>query len=272
MTTRLILWSTALALAGTVMAVAAGGQAQGDFSEERHEERLPGKAAFFRDSGLGAVAMMPNVTSRNNAPFEREYYTLGGSGRYGLDLDEEGWFIVNHRSSFARGHTYVGVLVAKRFGGSLGRELELYRNDGWHGAPNVFQRIPVGKGWGDFLALQDSTQNNFEDEFGDWHAVFAPQASESSQASDDASSWYYRNWLDESIRARVDECFRAIDGQPSSDVFYEVRLLRFQFTEGLNSRYPVVWDVGLRNVGAFYMRTFSPAGIDFDGEYCIEIE
>ena len=164
MTTRLTLWSTALALAGTIMVVPVSTQV--DFSEERHEERLGSKDVFFENSGLGAVAMMPNVTSENNAPFEREYFTLGSSGRYGLDPNrEEGWFVVNHRisSGALEGHTYVGVLIAKQFSDGLEREreLELYRNDKWHDAPRGFRRTIIGKGWRDFLALQDSTHEGF---------------------------------------------------------------------------------------------------------------
>ena len=44
------------------------------------------------------------------------------------------------------------------------------------------------------------------------------------------------------------------------------------FADVKHSRSPVVWNIGFRQADAFFIKTFSPQGADFNGEYCVDIE
>ena len=265
MKTRLILCSATLACA--ITAVAAG-QTNGDFNEEKHELPPVSKAEFFGESGFGAVALMPNVTEEDEARSEYQYIRFQELiGRYRINLDKDNWwFVVNHsdNSGLSSGrHTYVGLLIAKRFRSisELGNKLELYRNKDWHDPSGSFWDM-FDEEWEDFLESQDSTQDNFENEFGDWHAVIEPTESR--------SSWDRRKtWINESIMKRVEECFAAVRERPGSEVLFGVRLIRFQVAEESNPSSPVVWSVVLDGVDALYMKAFSPV-FPPTREYCIE--
>ena len=217
---------------------------------------------------------MPNVTSKLQAVREFEYLALPGSGRYRIARPTAGspdwWFIVNHRSGSGASqfHTYIGIFIAKRLEHPLANSLQLLRNGGWHklGGGDLKDFQHTYESWADFFDLQDTdaSQESFQQIFGDWHAIPDPRT--------DESSWLQRrNWLS---KPRLDECFQAIGGQrpASSNVFFQARLIRFRVTAELNSRSPVVWSIGLRDADAFFMKTFSPEGIDLNGEYCVAVE
>ena len=264
MKARLILCSVALAGAVATDAVS---QTYGGFNEEKHELPPVSKVEFFGESGFGAVALMPNVTEMDEARSEHQHIRLREPGRYRINLDKDNWwFVLNHSDNspeLSGRHAYVGVLIAKRLDSASENRLELYRNAEWHDPSDGFWEV-FDIEWEEFLALQDSTQDNFENEFGDWHAVLEPEESQ--------SSWDRRKtWINESTTERVEECFAAVAERPEFNVFFGIRLIRFQVVEGANPRSPVAWSVLRSGVDAFYMKTFSPY-TSYTGEYCIEIE
>ena len=269
MTPRLVYWTT-VAVAAAFVSLAAS-ETAGQFGDQRNLDVYNSKRSFFERSGFGALALMPHVTSQPEAAIEYEYITLPGSGRYHLTHPDAGvpdwWFIVNHRSGSRASdvHTYVGVFIAKLLKSPQRDSLELFRNAGWL----KLEDTALGEfrddypAWTDFFELQDSTssQESFAQEFGDWHAIPDPD-------TPDESSWLERdNWFN---RDRVAECFRAV-GRPAGDnVYFQARLIRFQVTMELNSRQPVAWNVTLNDADAFFLKTFSPEGIDIDREYCVD--
>ena len=282
MTRKLAGWGTA---AVAIVAMTAS-ETSAQFGEQRDVEIYSSKRSFFERSGFGALALMPHVTSKPEAAIEFEYITLPRSGRYRMRHPDassgspDWWFIVNHRrgAGASRLHTYVGVFVAKRLEESQGGVLELYRNAGWRRLEEAelrpeeteFEEVQLEEFKDnypyltEFFELQNSTSTlePFEQRFGGWHAIPDADASE--------SSWLERdNWLS---RDRVDECFRAIGtARPTGEnIYFQARLIRFQVTMGLNSRRPVAWSVDLEDADAFYLKTFSPEGINIDREYCVE--
>ena len=221
-------------------------------------------------SGFGTLALLPHVTSRSEAAFEYEFITLPTSGLYSIPRERgrtgDWWFLVNHRSGSGASdvHTYVGILIAKRLARPLASSLQLMRNADWRelNGVNLGAFDNTYQSWTEFFELQnaDASRESFTEAFGDWHALPDPRA--------DDSSWLHRsNWLN---KDSVDQCFRSISGQPNN-IFFQARLIRFRVTTSSNSRSPVVWNVGLRDADAFYIRTFSPEGIDLHGEYCVGI-
>ena len=241
---------------------------------ERSLDTYNTKQSFFERSGFGAVAVMPHVISRARAAIEYEYMTLRRSGRYriarrNLQSPADWWFIVNHRSGSTASplYTYVGVFIAKRLARPLSSPLQLLRNTGWRGqgGNDLEEFSDIYESLTNFFELQDedASQDSFEQEFGNWHAI--------PNAQTDEPSWVHRrNWLSQ---PRVDQCFGAIGGarSASSNVLYQAHLIRFRVTEQSNSRSPVVWRVGLRDADALFLKTFSPGSVDLTGEYCVEI-
>ena len=257
-------WIVPIGIVGTV-------SAQSDYS---NSEAYNSKRSFFETSGFGALAVMPNVTSQREAVIEYEYIALPHSGLYRIERNRlkspDWWFIVNHRSGskVSDRPTYIGVLIAKRLRQPQARPLELFRNAGWsepgpdglNGFHGTYELLE------EFFKLQDSgaEQYSFEQAFGKWHANPNTESIE--------SSWGYRSYWRSSTS--VEECFQDIGGQQydESNLLFQARLVRFRVTSGTNSRSPVAWDIGLREADAFFIKTFSPQGADFDGEYCVAIE
>ena len=265
-------WLCRTVLAGALICL-PGGEAAGQFDAPRQVEVYSSKRSFFMRSAFGTLALLPNVTSRSEAAFEFEFITLPTSGLYSVPRGRGGtgdwWFLVNHRSGSGASevHTYVGILIAKRLERPLANSLQLMRNAGWRELDGVdlgsFENTYPS--WTEFFDLQDAdaSRESFTEAFGDWHALPDPRA--------DESSWLHRNnWLN---KDSVDRCFQSTGEPPSSDsnIFFQARLIRFRVTTSSNSQSPVAWNVGLRDADAFYMRTFSPEGIDLHGEYCVGI-
>ena len=265
---RLVYWST-VAVATGIVAVAPGNTAA-QFGDPGTPDVYTSKRSFFERSGFGALAVMPHVTSESEAANEYEYIALPSSGRYDITHPEgtipNWWFIVNHRSGSraSTAYTYVGVFIAKRLESPQRDSVELFRNAEWLRLGDTLDAFNDNyQSRTDFFELQDSTsrQESFEQEFGNWHAI--------PDKDNDESSWLERdNWLS---RARVAACFSAVGGtRPTDDnVYYQARLIRFRVTRGLNSRQPVAWEVTLDDADAFFLKTFSPEGIDMDREYCV---
>ena len=270
MATKLSLFQ--IAISATMICVAS--ESSGQYADQRELDVYNSKRTFFERSGFGAVALMPHVTSESESAIEFEYITFPESGRYHIAhpraASRDWWFILNHRSGSgaSQQHTYAGVFVAKRLKGPLDSQLQLLRNAGWSelSGADLEEFEDTHQSWTDFFELQDSdaTEESFEQALGDWHAIPDPQT--------DESSWIHRrHWLS---KPRVDECFQAIGGKQSADtdIFYQAHLIRFQITSGSNSRSPVDWRIGLRDADAFFIKTFSPEGIDLNGEYCVAID
>ena len=268
---KLFLWTVTLVSA---IPSVVKSQTINDQFVDRSPDIYNTKQSFFERSGFGAVAVMPHVTSRDRAAIEFEYITLPGSGHYriarrNLQSPADWWFIVNHRSGSTASplYTYIGVFIAKRLPQPLGSPLQLLRNRGWREqeSDNLAEFSNTYESFTEFLELQreDANQELFQQAFGDWHAI--------PDTRTDESSWMQRrNWL---IDVRVDQCFSAIGGPrpASSNVLFQAHLIRFRVTEQSNSRSPVVWRIGLRDADAFYLKTFSPEGVDLSGEYCVDI-
>ena len=244
------------------------------YVDYRNPDVYNSKRNFFERSGFGALAVMPNVTSQSIAANEYEYITLSISGLYRIARQRlrspDWWFILNHRSGsrVSDRHTYAGVFIAKRLKQPQAIPLELFRSTGWYelGPDSLDEFTKTYESLEEFFELQHdgAMQNSFEQVFGGWHAKPDIETNE--------SSWHQRkNWL---IKSSIDRCFQAIgEGKfDESKVFFQARLIRFRVTTGLNSRSPVVWNIGLRQADAFFIKTFSPQSVDFNGEYCVDIE
>ena len=272
MTRKLISCSLALACAVHIVIPSAVFAQNFDY---RDSAVYNSKRNFFETSGFGALAIMPNVTSQALAVIENEYIALPVSGLYrigrGRVNSPDWWFIVNHRSGsrVSERPTYIGVLIAKRLRQPQARPLELFRNTGWFGSGpdglEGFQR--TYESFEKFFELQDreSQQYPFEQAFGEWHA--RPE-------TESESSWIYRSYWRSS--SSIEECFQgqdiAVQQAGEANILFQARLIRFRVTIGTNSPSPVIWDIGLRQAGAVFVKTFSPLGADFDGEYCVVIE
>lgn len=256
-----------LALICSIIPAAAAGPSE-LFGDEKATRVYDRKETFYEQSGFGALAVMPNVTSRRSARIEYEYITMPAPGRYRIarrDLrsPSEWWFVFNHRigDQPMEPHSFVGVLIAKRLSSPPVNSLELFRNVGWSVTdPNTPFRA-LRASWAEFFGLQrnEGVREFFEQEFGSWHA--RPDSGEDS-------SWQHRGyWLDPS----VDECFRSVGNRQTSNLLFEAQLIRFRPTSETNSQRPVVWRIGTGNRDALFVRTFSPRGADVGGQYCLEI-
>ena len=273
MTRRLVSCSIVVACAVSIVIASSVSAQSVDYI---NSETYNSKRSFFASSGFGTLAVLGNVTSQREARIENEYIALPDSGLYRIHRNwlkspYDWWFIVNHRSgSNLPDHaTYIGVLIVKRLKTSQVRPLELYRNKGWFGSRpddglDVFQR--TYRSLENFFELQDtdSSQKSFEKEFGNWHAKPDTEPSE--------SSWRDRSYWRSS--SSVEECFQDISRLQSdqSNLLFQGRLIRFRVTTGTNSPSPVVWNIGLRQANAVFIKTFSPLGADFNGEYCVVIK
>ena len=242
------------------------------------------RSHFYEDSGLGAVAIMPHVTTEEGAEWAAEYIPLPKNSTYHISRTRidtrDWWFVANHRSGSVDQvlGTYVGVLIAKRVNDDQKEQLQLYRNEDWRGSKDnkLGPFEDKYRGVEDFFRLQDdeteqdaNTEQDalrkFEELFGKWHA--RPEKQRKDSSWDERFYW--------PIKHKVKKCFQSVGNRQfiASNIFFQARLLRFTPTTEVNPRNPVVWNIGTGGTTALFIMTFSPyGGNNFDSEYCMAIE
>lgn len=243
---------------------------------EQETKTYDSKTKFFRDSGAGVMAIMPNVKSQKEAKSEYKYVAFKKSGTYKLEGNiaqkNDFWFVNNHRlgdstSDDLSSHTYIGVMIAKVLlhQDNLAYPLHLRRNEKWFD-------LEDNKSLSSFRGQSSSTATEFmkiqhkkdlelfKDKFGDWHAL--------ANKEPRLSSWEQRKeWSDYNL-----DCLKQISNSNNltdSNILVEARLMKFQPTNMDNPEKPVAWKVQLGEAEAVYIKTFSPISPDFVKEYYI---
>ncbi|MDX1491735.1 MAG: hypothetical protein R3332_10630 [Pseudohongiellaceae bacterium] len=231
----------------------------------------PTTVGLFYRSASGNVALVPNVTRRENVLSAPQFLQLGESGAHQLRKQDKYWFVVNHRVSGPTEISYLGVEIIKIMNIPLGSPLYLIRNKNWtrsndpdFDGSKADSRTFTGITQTDFYELheRESQLSNFDAalEGFKWHA-------RPNGASED--SWSRRSlWLptfdvlSEDFHSRFDPPI-----EQNANLLLDARLLRFSTTNKLNTENPVVFDVTGANTEAVYIKIFSPDAPEFDRVY-----
>ncbi len=223
-----------------------------------------GRQRFFLETETGALGMMANVRTLNQARRADTYLVFPESGLYRVDKLED-WFHVNHRvfDDSRPVRTYLGVTVAKVLRKDrLEDDLQLVRNRGWMPSKNGYEDALYAAEtfWKVHTPAQEEIPP-FPEEFAEWHASLSLREGE-------VNSWderrYWKRWHGECLEA-LKKRVKVREG----GVLVQVRLMTFVPTRRRDSGRPVVWKAALGDANGVYVRTFSPGRADYEAEYCI---
>ena len=229
-----------------------------------HSVAYTSKRSFYRRSGAGTLARMPNVVVARDLVGAASFDAFVESGTYTLKRDRpEAWFVINHRLDNAQPDaTYIGVLVVKALRRDQQSPLWLYRNSGWTPATNASYPLPFHT-LEDFFARQgtDSTLDAFQAEFGIWHG----KPTENSPID----SWANRREWHRSPSSCG--AFQRFDVNSTTSALVTAHLIGFRPTRKDDSTSPVTLKVRLSDAEAIYIATFSPASPDFSRDYTLTL-
>ena len=248
---------------------------------DRTTETYKSKISFYRDTGPGTMALLPNATKKEDAAIEHTYIVFSESGTYHVSRRASKtrgvwWLVINHRgrqdSERTDDPTYLGVLVVKLLRQPPEQPLELVRTGSWY-RPGVTIPTPLERQFftplDQFMSLQDDSARieEFDRVIDKWHAI--PRGVDKPFSWEERRLWHFEvDKVASDLKSKVDP-----EGQDSdkyrSYLFLQGRLLRFQMTRMTNPQYPVTSSINIADTEAIFIKTFSPVTSDFRRQYCI---
>ena len=257
-----IMWLAALGAGLTCLhAVASDSPPTVDCTELR-TVAYTSKSSFYRRSGAGTLARMPNVVVERDLIGAAKYDAFVESGTYMLKRGRpEAWFVINHRLDDPHPNaTYLGVLVVKALRREQQSPLWLYRNSGWTPASNASYPLSFHT-LQDFFARQgtNSTLDAFQAEFGVWHGAPGDNSRVESWAN-------RREWHRSPFPCGA---FERFDVNSTNSALVTAHLIGFHPTRKDDSTSPVTLKVRLSDAESIYIATFSPVSPDFSRDYTL---
>ena len=227
------LWLILLVAATQLVATARAQDATGTV-------RLTSRAQFY-ERPPGTVALLPQVEVAEEAKFAGQWDLLVDGGRYELSKDRGYCFVVNHRDPDQKGessYVAIGALSVLDPKANHARPISLFRNFGWSVSPDDkdYKRknnkpVHVKVTPEAFVMAHEQVRLEENEKLLEhrWHGHYG-----------NGESWADRDvWVSlasaESIRSRLGRNVEA------SDLRFDGKLLRFDFTEKFNSNRPVAF-------------------------------
>ena len=231
---------------------------------------------FVDGSGTGSMAIAFVAKKKYQvSQGHQDYITFESSGTYKIvntidSLNRDYFYLlINHRDDDKSSGTYLGVLVVKVKEFEYASPLWLMRNEKWENDQNnklgKFTGSYDSKKLKKFFSLQRKSSNEYEKfvkKFGEWHAL--ANSDPRVYSWDSRREWRQPNFVD---------CLKKLSGITNSiGSLIEAKLYKFTPTTKPESEAPLTWKITIPDdVKAIYIKTFSPAGPDYNREYYIKV-